>query len=152
MCHTDTQSLLSLEQVALHQLEVACLPPHALSLQSEGLRGRTHSSPKSLLDWPPQNTWPGQLPSSSFYFPEPPPFCSARVFTSEHMGRCLLCSPAALLLDSRKPEGTQTRVSPSPLRISQVPDPCCCVSCLPIDPVWQTLLSLQGVTQVPIFS
>lgn len=59
------------------------------------------------------------------------------------------CSPPGL---PQTPEGTYTRVSPSPLRISRVPDPCCCVNCLPIDPVWQTLLSLQGVTQVPIFS
>lgn len=97
-------------------------PPHSLSLQGEGQTGINHTSPKSLLDWPPP---------VSISAPEPSASCTAQAVTSARVGRSLPYSSISPPGPPPTPEGTQIRASPLPLRTSLVPKPWHCASYLP---------------------
>lgn len=122
------------------------------------LRGRTHTSrhPSPYLIGLHHRLWPGSFPSPlSFHVAEPPLGLAQGIHVCMNGRELAIFSSASPLRLPQTPEGIETRVSPSPLRTSPVPKLWHCASYLPypeIDPAWQTLLSLQGVAQVPIFS
>lgn len=143
------------EWAALHQLEVACPRPMPLTA---GWRfdGEKPNLP-GVLTWmasPKTLAWPASLPTQLLH---------PRTTSTLHSTGVCVCvwekEPTLLSHSSppglpQTPEGTQIRVSPSPLRTSLAPKPQHCASYLPSPEILNQcgkLCSLFRVAQARLF-